>query len=108
MTQVYVFKRNEQPAILGSPYNPDHPPLRMLAYGALGILIGITGGLGNALISINLSYVQGSLGLSAVQAAWLPAAYVMTNVCTNLMLVKCRQQLGLERFVPWILSAYAL
>src|SRR6202008_1418377 len=62
----------------------------------------------NALISVDLTYVQGSLGISAVQAAWLPAAYVMTNVCANLVLIKCRQQFGLERFVVWIISAYAL
>jgi Major Facilitator Superfamily len=108
MNRTYQFKPYEQPVMLGSPYNPDHPPLRMLAYGALGVLVGITGALGNALITVDLSYVQGSLGISAVQAAWLPAAYVMTNVCANLLLVKCRQQFGLERFVPGVLTAYAL
>lgn len=108
MRQAYTFKPHERPMMLGSPYNPDHPSPRMLAYGALGVLVGITGALGNALISVDLAYVQGSLGLSAVQAAWLPAVYVMTNVCANLLLIKCRQQFGLERFVVWIVAAYAL
>src|SRR4029453_15866927 len=108
MSQTYPFKPHERPMMLGSPYNTDHPSLRMLAYGALGVLVGITGALSNALIPARLAYVQGSLGLSAVQAAWLPAVYVMTNVCANLLLIKCRQQFGLERFVVWIVAAYAL
>jgi hypothetical protein len=34
-----------------------------------------------------------------------PAAYVMTNVCSNLLLVKFRQQFGLVLFVRWFWSA---
>lgn len=40
--------------------------------------------------------------------AWLPAAYVMTNVSMNLLLVKFRQQFGLRAFTEVFLVLYAL
>jgi len=108
MTAVYQFKPHERPAIPGSPYNPEHPPARMLAYGVIGALSGLTAGLGNALVTANLSYFQGTLGLTAKEAAWIPAAYATTYICSNLLLVKFRQQFGLERFLPMILVGYVL
>ena len=38
--------------------------------------------------------------------AWLPAAYVMTNVCMNLLLVKFRMQYGLRLFTEIILVVF--
>ena len=108
MTQPYQFKPHERPIIPGSPFNPDHPTHRMWAYGAIGVLAGMTGGLGNALVTANLAFFQGTLGLTAEEAAWIPAAYVMTNVCANLLLVKFRQQFGLALFVRLVLVGYAL
>jgi MFS family permease len=80
----------------------------MLAYGAIGVLAGLTAGHGTALVTANLPYFQGSLGLSAVEAAWIPAVYVMTNLCANLVLVKCRQQFGLVAFLKWVMLVYLL
>jgi MFS family permease len=108
MTQPYQFKPHERPVIPGSAYNPDHPSYRMWAYGTIGVLAGLTGGLGNALVTANLAFFQGTLGLTAEEAAWIPAAYVMTNVCANLVLVKFRQQYGLALFVRLVLIGYAL
>ena len=108
MTQAYQFKPHERPVIPGSPYNPDHPMRRMWAYGLIGALAGITGGLGNSLVTANLAFFQGTLGLSAEEAAWIPAAYVMTNICANLLLVKFRQQFGLALFVRLVLVGYVL
>lgn len=108
MAEAYRFKPHERPVIPGSPFNPDHPARRMWAYGAIGVLAGITGGLGNALVTANLSFFQGTLGLTAEEAAWIPAAYVMTNVCANLLLVKFRQQFGLALFVRLVLVGYVL
>jgi len=108
MTQPYQFKPHERPIIPGSPFNPDHPSHRMWAYGAIGVLAGITGGLGNALVTANLAFFQGTLGLTAEEAAWIPPAYVMTNVCANLVLVKFRQQFGLALFIRLVLVGYAL
>jgi MFS family permease len=106
MTQAYQFKPHERPAIPGSPFNPEHPTTRMWAYGAIGVLAGLTGGLGNALVSANISYFQGTLGLSAEEAAWIPAAYATTYICANLVLVKFRQQFGLQFFLRLVLVGY--
>src|SRR3954453_2876094 len=69
MTLAYQFKPHERPAIPGSPFNPEHPAMRMWAYGAIGVLAGFTGGLGNALVTTNIAYFQGTLGLTADEAA---------------------------------------
>ena len=108
MTLAYQFKPHERPAIPGSPFNPDHPVGRMWAYGAIALLAGLTGGLGNALVTSNLSYFQGTLGLSAWEVAWSPGVYAMTYICSNLVLVKFRQEFGLLLFVRLILLAYCL
>ncbi len=78
-----------------------------MAYFCIGLLIALTSGLGNALIQVNLNFVQGSLGLYSDDAAWLTAAYLMANVPANLVLVKYRQQFGLQPFVRGVLVAYA-
>lgn len=106
MTLAYQFKPHERPVVPGSPYNPDHPSPRMWAYGAIGILAGLTGGLGNALVSANISYFQGTLGLTAEEAAWIPASYATTYICANLILVKFRQQFGLQPFIRLVLPGY--
>jgi MFS family permease len=104
----YVFKLHERPTLPGSPANPDHPAWRRRGYFAIGALVGITGGLGNALTLVNLGFAQGSLGLYSDEATWLTAAYFMTNVPSNLLLVKYRQQFGLQPFIRWMLAAYAV
>ncbi|WP_242123753.1 MFS transporter [Sphingobium sp. Sx8-8] len=106
--QPYVFKPHERPTLPGSPANPDHPSRRRIGYFAIACLIGITGGLGNALVTVNLNFAQGTLGLNSNESAWLTAAYFMTNVTANLLLVKYRQQFGLQPFIRYILAAYAL
>src|SRR4249919_1459157 len=106
MTVAYQFKPYERPIIPGSPYNPEHPTWRMWAYGSIGVLAGLTGGLGNALVSANISYFQGTLGLTAEEAAWIPAAYATTYICANLILVKFRQEFGLQFFLKLVLVGY--
>jgi len=103
----YAFKPHERPTLPGSPANPDHPARRRQVYFAIGCLIGITGGLGNALVTVNLNFAQGTLGLYTNESAWLTAAYFMTNVTANLLLVKYRQQFGLQPFIRYMLVAYA-
>jgi len=107
-TTPYVFKPHERPTLPGSPANPEHPGCRRKIYFAIGILVGITGGLGNALVTVNLNFAQGTLGLNSNESAWLTAAYFMTNTTANLLLMKYRQQFGLQPFVRYMLAAYAL
>ncbi|MDB5687552.1 MAG: hypothetical protein JWR77_2141, partial [Rhizorhabdus sp.] len=106
MTGEYIFKPHERPMMPGSPATPEHPMGRRLAYFGIGIFVGITGGLGNALVSANLTNIQGSLGLYSDQAAWLATIYIMTNVSMSLLLVKFRQQFGLVTFARIFLPAY--
>jgi MFS family permease len=98
---------HERPTLPGSPSNPDHPAARRLAYLIVGLIVAITGGLGNALVSVNLPYLQGSLGVYSAEIQWLPAAYVMSTVSMNLLLVKFRQQYGLRLFTELFLGIYA-
>ena len=106
--QPYIFKPHERPTLPGSPANPDQPGSRRIGYFAIGVLIGITGGLGNALVTVNLNFAQGTLGLYTNESAWLTAAYFMTNVTANLLLVKYRQQFGLQPFIRYAMATYAL
>lgn len=99
---------HEKPTLPGSPSTPLHSPAKRLAYGLVGLLVAITGGLGNALVTANLVFLQGALGATTAEMAWLPAAYVMTNVSMNLLLVKFRQQFGLRAFTEVFLVLYAL
>jgi len=103
----YVFKPHERPTLPGSPANPDHPTSRRVVYFLIGCLIGITGGLGNALVTVNLNFAQGTLDLYTNESAWLTGAYFMTNVTANLLLVKYRQQFGLQPFIRYSLVVYA-
>lgn len=102
------WEPHERPTLPGSPSTPLHHPRKRLAFGLVGLLVGITGGLGNALVTANLVYLQGALGATTAEMAWLPAAYVMTNVTMNLLLVKFRQQFGLRAFTEVFLGLYAL
>jgi MFS family permease len=104
----YQFKPHERPMMPGSPASPDHPTPRRVGYFLIGVLIGITGAMGNALVSANLQNIQGALGLYSDQAAWMTTVYTMTNVSMSLLLVKFRQQFGLVPFVRIFLTAYIL
>jgi MFS family permease len=99
---------DEKPMLPGSPSTPDHPSWLRLAYLLVGVVVTLTGGLGNALVSVNLVNLQGALGAYATETAWLPAAYIMANVSMNLLLVKFRQQFGLRLFTEFFLVLYAL
>jgi MFS family permease len=99
---------DERPTLPGGPSFPKHSTPRRIAFFLIGTLVTITGGLGNALVTVNLINLQGTLGVFSAEANWLPTAYVMTNVSMNLLLVKFRQQFGLRAFTEFFLVVYAL
>lgn len=99
---------HERPTFPGSPSTPLHPVRRRIQFAIVGVVVALTGGLSNALVTANLLNLQGTLGAYAWEMAWLPAAYVMTNVSANLLLVKFRQQYGLRLFTEIFLVLYAL
>ncbi|MBJ2205915.1 MFS transporter [Pseudomonas carnis] len=104
----HTWQPHERPSLPGSPSTPLHPTRKRWLFALVGVLVAITGGLGNALVIANLQYLQGALSATTAEMAWLPAAYVMTNVCMNLLLVKFRQQFGLRAFTEVFLVLYAL
>jgi MFS family permease len=104
----WTFAPHERPALPGSPASPEHAQIVRLAYGAIAVLVGLTGGLGTALISVNTMTLQGSLGFDPTEIAWLPTVYVMTNASMNLLLIKFRQQYGLRPFTIIFLGLYVL
>ena len=104
----HAWQPHERPSLPGSPSTPLHSTPKRWLFAMVGVLVAITGGLGNALVIANLQYLQGALGATTAEMAWLPAAYVMTNVCMNLLLVKFRQQFGLRAFTEVFLVLYAL
>jgi len=99
---------DERPTLPGGPSFPAHSMSRRIAFFWVGTLVTLTGGLGNALVTVNLVNLQGTLGAYATETNWLPAAYVMTNASMNLLLVKFRQQFGLRAFTEFFLVLYAL
>ncbi|MCU6455340.1 MFS transporter [Sphingomonas sp. A2-49] len=101
------FLPHEIPAIPGSPGSVEHALRHRIAYGVIAVLLGLTGGFGNALISANTYTLQGALGLDPAEIAWLPTVYVMTNVSINLLLIKFRSQYGLRPFAMIFLGLYA-
>lgn len=102
------WKPGEKPLLPGAPSNPDHAFGTRIAYAVVGLIVALTGGLGNALVTANLVNLQGTFGVYASEMQWLPAAYVMANVSMNLLLVKFRQQYGLRLFTEIFLGLYAL
>lgn len=104
----YRFAPHERPFLPGSPATPDHPVPRRIAYFAIGVLLGLTGGFINGLLAANLPQIQGALGLTSVQGGWLTAAYSMTNVCMSLLLIKFRQQFGIQRFTRVVVAGFLL
>ena len=73
----------------------------------VGLLVCLTGALGNAVVTANLQLLQGTFAAGR-QKSRLPAVYVMTNVSINLLLVKFRQQFGLRAFTEGFLVLYVL
>jgi len=99
---------HEKPTLPGSPSTPLHSTPKRVAYGIVGLLVCITGALGNAMVTANLQNLQGTFAAWSTEIAWLPAVYVMTNVSINLLLVKFRQQYGLRAFTEGFLVLYVL
>lgn len=101
------WEEHEKPTLPGSASMPWHPPYRRIAYALVAVLVAITGGLGNALITANLPWIQGQMGLQPAEANWLVAAYMMVNVTTSLLVFKFRQEYGIRLFAELGLGLYA-
>lgn len=103
-----MFKPDERPPFPGSPFVPNHPLKRRLAYGVVGMCCGISSSFGNALVNVNLPVLGGDLGFYLAGASWLPAIYIATNASANLSLVRARVEFGIRNVLFVLLSVYAL
>jgi MFS family permease len=103
---VETLQPHERPMMPGSPATPEHPGRLRAAYAAVGVLVALTGGLGNAMVTANVQNLAGDLGITTTDAAWLPVIFVMTNACMNLLLIKFRQQYGLRLFTEIVLTVF--
>lgn len=74
----------------GAPFLPRHSARRRAAYTGVGVLAGICFTFANALVTVTVSTIGGSLDLYIAQASWLRAIYVAMNASANLTLVKAR------------------
>ena len=104
----YRFLPEERPLLPGSPFAPAHPLGRRLAYGVVGICVGIAATFGNALVNVNVANLSGPLGLYVAEASWLPAIFVAMNATANLSLIKARIQFGIFPVTNVLLVIYAI
>ncbi len=104
MSKEYQFKPHEQPIMVGSPANPDHPARRKVFYLLIGIFVGLTASFQNGLLVANLTQIQGQLGLTPAEGGWISVSYNMTNACITVLLYKIRQQFGMSLFSKITLS----
>jgi len=104
----YSFGPAEQATAPGSPARPALARWRRPIYGLVGVLLGLAGGLNNALVTVNLPYLLGALGADTSEATWVSVAYSATYVSMNLLMVRFRQQFGLRLFTMLALSGFVL
>lgn len=102
----HEFPPHEQPLMAGSPATPAHPQRRAAAYVLIGILLSITAGLSNGLLLANLPQIQGALGLTSQEGAWLITVYAVGNASMSMLVVKSRQQLGMQRTSRFFLLGF--
>lgn len=102
------WEDHEKPILPGSPAALAHSAPMRVAYALVAALVGLTGGLGSAIVLVNLPFIQGEMGLTPSQAAWLPAAYMVSNITSNLLLYKYRQRFGMRNFAELGLAIYAI
>lgn len=91
----------------GSPYSPDHPTGRRLAYAMVGLVIATLVNLGNGLLLANIQALVGASGGDLVLTSLLPGFYVACNASANLLLVKGRAQFGIPAITRVLLIGYA-
>ena len=102
----YQFAPDERPAFVGSPFSPQHPSWRRAMFACVALLTGVCATFPNALVTVNVGSISGSLGLYVAQASWLPAIYVAMNASANLTLIKARTQFGIPTVTQVLLVAY--
>ena len=86
----YRFQPEERPVFPGAPYAPRQTTLNRCLYALSALVMAMTAGLSNGLVSVNLLWISGNVGLYASEGSLLLAVYVAFNATANLLLVKAR------------------
>ena len=104
--------RAPAPASTAEPAAPTMPAAKPLwlgtIYVASGLLLFITQGLGMNIVNANLYQLQGEFSATAVEAAWLSAAYMAPYATLSIALFKVRTQYGLRPFAEWSILLFVL
>ncbi|MGI4960037.1 MAG: MFS transporter [Janthinobacterium lividum] len=108
MSETYRYAPAERPLFAGSPFTPVHSGHRRLIYLITGVIVSISSTFPNALTTVNVGTISGSLGLYVAEASILPAVYVALNASANLTLVKARAQFGIPQVTGVLLILYVL
>ena len=104
----YHFSEAERPNVAGAPYLPPHTLARRIAYVVVALLMSLSGTFGNSLITENLAQLAGGYSAYSAEMVWLTGAFVGVGACSNLFVIKGRQQLGLPLMLFGALGLYAL
>ena len=90
-----------------APLVPDSSIWRTLGFFLCSFLFGLTSGLSNNLVAVNIQAAQAQFGATTNEALWLTAAYTSTSVTATLMLWKFRTQYGIRLFAQLGLAGFA-
>lgn len=82
--------------------------LRTFGFFLCSLLFGLTSGLSNNLVAVNIQAAQAQFGATTNEALWLTAAYTSTSVTATLMLWKFRTQYGIRLFAQLGLAGFAI
>ncbi|GAA4010346.1 MFS transporter [Sphingomonas humi] len=97
----YTFRAHELPLIPGSPATPDHPAGRRVVYLVIGLFLGLVGGAQNGFLLANTAALQAAMALTPVEAGWLSVAFYSTYACMSMLLLRMRQEYGIQPFVRY-------
>lgn len=103
-SQSIARPRTEAAPATAAPYRPR----QALACAAVSLLLGLTQGLGINLVNSNLGGIQGALGATTSEVAWITTAYYASNITGVLLLTKVRLQFGLEKFADIAVGVFVL
>src|SRR5262245_29902932 len=59
----YRFSRDERPVLPGAPFTPRHTGSRRAAYAGVGVVLAVAATFPDALVTVNVGTIAGSLGL---------------------------------------------
>jgi hypothetical protein len=106
--RTYHFTEAQRPNVAGAPYLVPHTLPRRVAYVVVALLMSLSGTFGNSLITENLAQLAGGYSAYSAEMVWLTGAFVGVGACSNLFVIKGRQQLGLPSMLFGALGLYAL